>query len=205
MVPAGLCHAYRGCLLPLLSCSLLLLLSGHLAALVAVAAIILVCYCAGASGAKGGDKVQVDSGHGKKVKTRQVGFPSPSATEADWGSPEHAHCVLPYSWTELLQGYKNNSLTFKAGGLGKLMEENGHETWQCVRDHYCATNAKNPWFCFVYDESNKSFTPWGENEQLELVREEGCPASCTSEEWQDKMEALGEGMMKVRSLESFNV
>ena len=45
------------------------------------------------------------------------------------------------------------------------MEDDGYETWQCLRDHYCATDITGPWFCFVYHETNKVFTPWGHNSQ----------------------------------------
>ena len=55
----------------------------------------------------------------------------------DWGKPEYKHCVQPYTWDELIHGYKSSSISFKTGGLGKLVEENGYETWQCFHDHYC--------------------------------------------------------------------
>ena len=87
----------------------------------------------------------------------------------DWGKAEYAHCVQPYTWRELVYGYKNSSVIFKAGGLGKLLEKGGYQTWQCFPDHYCATDASDPWFCFVYHETEKVFTPWGENSRLELV------------------------------------
>ena len=88
----------------------------------------------------------------------------------DWGKPEYVHCVQPYTWYELVYGYKNSSVAFKVGGLGKLLEKGGYQTWQCFPDHYCATDAIDPWFCFVYHETEKVFTPWGENAGLELVK-----------------------------------
>jgi hypothetical protein len=99
------------------------------------------------------------------------GYPSPAATQADWGDAQHARCVQPYSWDELLHGYKgkNISTSFKMGGLGKLVEQDGYETWLCFKDHFCAVEPTNPWFCFVYHETNQVFTPWGENNQLKLV------------------------------------
>jgi len=105
----------------------------------------------------------------KPSRTRT--YPSPAATQADWGDAQHAHCVQPYSWDELLHGYKdkNISTSFKMGGLGKLVEEDGYETWLCFKDHFCAVEPTNPWFCFVYHETNQVFTPWGENNQLKLV------------------------------------
>lgn len=32
-----------------------------------------------------------------------------------------------------------------------------------------SADADDPWFCFVYHEQNKVFTPWGKNSQLKLV------------------------------------
>ena len=81
-------------------------------------------------------------------------------------------------WQELIQGDKTGTVTFKMGGLGVLMEEEGYETWQCIRDHYCATDIADPWFCFVYHETNKVFTPWGHNSQLKLVSPSPCACKC---------------------------
>ena len=49
-----------------------------------------------------------------------------------------------------------------------ILQVEGYETWQCIRDHECATDLSDPWFCFVYHETNKVFTPWGPNAQLKL-------------------------------------
>ena len=51
------------------------------------------------------------------------GYPSPTATQADWGDAQHAHCVQSYSWDELLHGYKGKNIStfFKMGGLDKLV------------------------------------------------------------------------------------
>ena len=118
-----------------------------------------------------GDKIEQHGG-----SDPGSGYPSPAATQADWGDAHHAHCVQPYSWDELLHGYKdkNISTSFKMGGLGKLVEEGGYETWLCFKDHFCAVDPTNPWFCFVYHETNQVFTPWGENNQLKLVGPRGC-------------------------------
>ena len=96
----------------------------------------------------------------------------------DWGSPEHAQCIQPYSWTELLEEINNG--TVKTGGLGKLMEIHGYETWQCLLFHSCATDPRDPWFCFVYHETNKVFTPWGQNARLKLVAPSSCAAGTCS-------------------------
>jgi cysteine-rich repeat protein len=104
--------------------------------------------------------------------------PSPPRT-SDWGNQEHAHCVQPNTWDELIQGYKDCAMVLKTGGLGQLMEVDGYETWQCIRDHYCATDPQDPWFCFVYHETNEVFTPWGHNSHLKLVNTSPCPCAPT--------------------------
>ena len=83
-----------------------------------------------------------------------------------WGRATHLYCEQPYSWTEILRGPNNNMLTFKVGGLGKLLERNGYETWVCIKGHLCG----DPYFCWVYHETNKIFTPWGTNSELGLVK-----------------------------------
>ena len=63
-------------------------------------------------------------------------------------------------------------------GIGLLREEEGHETWQCIRDHYCAADAADPWFCFVYHEAHSVLTPLGHNSQLKLVSPAPCACNC---------------------------
>jgi len=70
------------------------------------------------------------------VKTRNFNdYPSETGTQANWGKPEYARCVQPYSWAELIHGYKDANMTtfFKMGGLSKRLEVNGYETWQCFK------------------------------------------------------------------------
>ena len=103
---------------------------------------------------------------------------APPSRSKDWGKAEYKHCVQALSWADLIQGDKTGTVTFKMGGLGVLMEERGYETWQCIRDHFCAADAANPWFCFVYHETDKVFTPWGHNSQLQLVAPAPCDCKC---------------------------
>ena len=84
----------------------------------------------------------------------------------DWGRPGYSHCEQPFSWRELVSGYQNMKIPFKSGGLGRLMEVGGYETWVCIRDHFCG----DPWFCWVYHEGRKLFSPWGPNSVLNLVK-----------------------------------
>ena len=104
---------------------------------------------------------------------------APPSRSKDWGKAEYDHCVQALSWADLIQGDKTGTVTFKMGGLGALVEEEGYETWQCIRDHYCAADAADPWFCFVYHETDKVFTPWGHNAQLQLVSPSPCDCQCS--------------------------
>ena len=83
----------------------------------------------------------------------------------DWGRPGHSHCVQPYTWGELLKGYKDKYIPYKVGGLGKLLEPGGYQTWVCLLDdHPCG----DPHYCWVYHETDKVFTAWGTNTELGL-------------------------------------
>ena len=116
----------------------------------------------------------VCDGCGFPAGTVKASASAPSRSK-DRGKPEYKRCVQPRSWQELLQG---DNTDFKTGGLGLLAEENGYETWQCLRDHLCATDAADPWFCFVYHETRKVFTPWGHNSELNLVSPAPCDCNC---------------------------
>ena len=129
------------------------------------------------SGLRSQVKQQTAAGVAVDIRNYHDGYPSPTATHGDWGAPEYKHCVQPYTWPELTRGYMNMSSSsfFKTGGLGKLLEDDGYETWQCVHGHYCATGRNDSWFCFVYHETDEVFTPWGENARLKLVKVEEPP------------------------------
>ena len=58
----------------------------------------------------------------------------------------------------------------KAGGLGKLLEPGGYQTWLCLGDHACGESASDSWFCWVYHEKEKFFTPWAPNAHLRLLK-----------------------------------
>jgi len=84
----------------------------------------------------------------------------------NWGTPGYTHCDQPYSWRELVYGYKDNKVPVKSGGLGKFLDHGGYQTWVCINHHFCG----DPYFCWVYHEMNKVFTPWGTNGELQLVK-----------------------------------
>ena len=78
----------------------------------------------------------------------------------------HSHCVQPYTWDELVDGYKDKYIPYKMGGLGKRLEPGGYQTWVCLLDdHPCG----DPHYCWVYHETDKVFMLWGTNTELELV------------------------------------
>ena len=58
---------------------------------------------------------------------------------------------VPY---EYIRGFKNATITYKTGGLGKLMD-NEHQTWLCLKEHPCSN--VGDWFCFVYNEHTEVF------------------------------------------------
>jgi len=97
-----------------------------------------------------------------------------------WRDPKYELCVQPYTWAQLLKGYKDGTLTFRSGGMGSLLEKKGYEVWICLKDHYCATDYTNPFFCFAYHETKREFTPWGSNTDLHLVRLKGSAPTSTS-------------------------
>jgi len=99
------------------------------------------------------------------ARVSQIAIPDANITKV-WGGPEYAPCQQPYSWHEIVHGYMGNKFTVKAGGLGTLFESGGYQTWMCIKDHFCG----DPWFCWVYHETNKIFTPWGTNSKLRLIQ-----------------------------------
>ena len=114
-----------------------------------------------------------------------------------WGAHEYARCEQPYSWKELSAMYKNGSRIFKTGGLGRLLEEDGYESWLCLRDHYCARDSGD-YFCWVYHESYEVFTPWGENSLLELVPTLAGDAGGDSDALAKRVESLEEEVMRLQ-------
>jgi len=78
-------------------------------------------------------------------------------------------CLWTYSWRQLVHGYNDNKVPIKSGGLGKLIELGGYQTWVCINHHFC----RDPYFRWVYHETDKVFMPWGTNEKFKLVKSWG--------------------------------
>jgi len=86
-----------------------------------------------------------------------------------WGSDSSfSSCALDATWEDLSRRRAAGGALWKAGGLGGLMEAPRFQVWVCEEGHTCA-EGDNPFFCFVYDEDNKVFVPWGPNAELKLV------------------------------------
>ena len=86
-----------------------------------------------------------------------------------FGEPRFARCVLPWNWTHLFNGYKEHTIEYRQGGLGKLTVTGRFETWACIKGHPCASDLTDVHFCFVWEQVEKKFIPWGPNSALNLL------------------------------------
>jgi len=85
-----------------------------------------------------------------------------------WGEDQSlAGCALPATWAQLTQRTEND-VAFETGGLGNLMDLPRFGVWLCEEGHACATG-DSPFFCFVFDEVDKVFVPWGPDSLLQLT------------------------------------
>jgi hypothetical protein len=87
------------------------------------------------------------------------------------GNSSYAHCMLPYTWEELANGYKEGRLDFMTGGLGQCSTRQ-LRMWLCIRPHPCSDNVLDR-FCFAFNESSLEFVPLGKNKDLVLISLEG--------------------------------
>lgn len=85
--------------------------------------------------------------------------PSP----ADFSSAELAHCSLGKTWKQLLTLTQTAKGRITTGGLGKRLVQR-FKVWVCDRDNDCS-EADNA-MCFVYDEFDNVFIPWGLKRRL---------------------------------------
>eukprot|EP00960_Hanusia_phi_P072657 767846-Hanusia_phi.AAC.2 len=114
---------------------------------------------------------------------------SGEAIEDSVGKAEYSRCKLVYTWSDLTLGYKDQEIRFHTGGLGSLMSDE-YVSWVCMKDHYCASGA-DKYFCFVYNEINHSFVPWGKNEELQLVEVSDKSCICNQTAHDDAEGAAG--------------
>ncbi|KAJ1470156.1 hypothetical protein T484DRAFT_2095407 [Baffinella frigidus] len=102
---------------------------------------------------------------------------SPSTAYPSWLSsdPATAVCTLGATWEELSDRRRTgNGAPFETGGLGGLTEAPRFWVWVCEEGHACAYGTSLH-FCFVFDEVDKVFLPWGGSSLLPQLGLK-CPA-----------------------------
>ncbi|EKX35945.1 hypothetical protein GUITHDRAFT_117860 [Guillardia theta CCMP2712] len=81
----------------------------------------------------------------------------------------YRYCSNPYhTWEALLYNASMGRVAFKTGGLGMLAIHGLYEVWVCIQNHPCALDPADPSFCWVYNEMETTWIPWGENSNLQL-------------------------------------
>jgi len=119
-----------------------------------------------------------------------------STLNATWGNRMYVHCEQPYTWRELIHGYKGRKIDFKSESLGRLIVKGRFNTWACVNQHYCSSSsADDQYFCFVYDEVGKVFVPWDENSRLGLVKSGMEKASSVADRLKSLQGLLADGII----------
>jgi len=88
-------------------------------------------------------------------------------------------CELSKDWNVIVSQLSSGEIL--TGGLGILMDVGRFEVWVCDYESACVSHVIDA-ACFVYDERNKSFLPWGFQTSLNLFvgtvgRSEPCPRS----------------------------
>jgi hypothetical protein len=79
-----------------------------------------------------------------------------------------AHCQTPWTWDDLMEGYKESTVDYYHGLLGQLAVPGTFELYACIRADPCALGPTD-YFCYVWHMVNNAFVPWGSNTVLELV------------------------------------
>jgi len=69
-----------------------------------------------------------------------------------------AHCELGLTWMQLLLLRQHEKGRISTGGLGKKLVKRV-KVWVCDRANECS-EPDNP-MCFVFDEFEEVFIPWG--------------------------------------------
>jgi len=74
--------------------------------------------------------------------------------------PGYAGCSYNGTWPDVTALQQADDSKVFTGGLGSRLQADKYEAWLCLVDHGCSFGASNP-FCFVYDEQEEVFKPWG--------------------------------------------
>ena len=88
-----------------------------------------------------------------------------------WNRTEYKEtCEIPknMSWPEITYAAAQGNLAFKTGSLGVSAVSPRFEVWICLWGHDCDLDHGS--FCFVYDEIDQYFVPWGPNSELEIFK-----------------------------------
>jgi len=84
--------------------------------------------------------------------------------------PDYLRCRIQHDWREIVASELATNHTITMGGLGKLMVRGRYEVWVCSHEDSCA-RPRNA-FCYVFDEEEKKFIPWGLEDELMLRKED---------------------------------
>jgi len=94
----------------------------------------------------------------------------PKAPVLNFNEPQFHRCQTPFTWDDLFEGYRERTITYKHGSLGRKRAVPGtFESWMCVHGDPCATDLVDGYFCYVYHEQEARFVPWGPNAVLKLL------------------------------------
>ncbi|EKX34603.1 hypothetical protein GUITHDRAFT_90447 [Guillardia theta CCMP2712] len=80
--------------------------------------------------------------------------------------PDYLTCQIQHGWQEIVDDEPALNNTIKTGGLGKQMVVGRFEVWVCSYQDHCARPGNA--FCYVYDEHEETFVPWGLEDELML-------------------------------------
>jgi len=80
----------------------------------------------------------------------------------------YRHCTFTLSWKQIslnITALENGDVI--TGGVGKFLIPETMEVWLCVRHHPCSIQDEH--FCYVYDEKQQVFVPWGLNSETVVI------------------------------------
>ncbi|EKX43308.1 hypothetical protein GUITHDRAFT_110724 [Guillardia theta CCMP2712] len=93
-----------------------------------------------------------------------------SMPQLPWGNftSNSVRCTLAYNWSQIIE--KEDQGRVQLGGLGHLMQIDRFEVWVCDYDNRCVQQTGDA-MCFVFDEVQEVFLPWGLDSQLLLTQQ----------------------------------
>ena len=102
------------------------------------------------------------------IPTPAVSEVCPKVPVENFNEAQFAHCQTPWTWDDLMEGYKESTIDYFQGSFGQLSVRGTFETYTCIRGDPCALGPTD-YFCYVWDMVNSVFVPWGSNTVLEIV------------------------------------